>query len=457
MDLVRDASAVSGTGLWYGYHADAHTSLVGGRELAARSQCFRSDDEVETWLQERSRSEAEDKVGSGIGLFAYPAQSNMNGRRLPLTWAPRLRASSFPEANKVFTLLDAAAYCMTAPLNLGDPSSAPDFIALSLYKIFGYPDLGALIVRKSPEISDMVRGRRYFGGGTVDMVTVMQDPWVARKETSLHAQLEDGTPPIHSILALGEALKVHGRLYGDMKRVSRHTCGLVESLYEGMIGLRHWNGRSMCVVYQDASSRYGDAKTQGPTVAFNLKNARGEWIGKGDVERLAILRGIHLRTGGLCNPGGIATHLHFTDDEMRRNFAEGVRCGNEVDLIERKPTGVVRVSLGAMSSMEDVATFLSFLKDLFLETCDALTMITGIPHTIGEKKVLKYRDGSTDFPSSSTLSSSVDASSEVLGCPVWNCAEAFASTKEFEPHLASHRAKGGKKLLGRLREMFCQV
>lgn len=39
---------------------------------------------------------------------------------------------------------------MTSPMHsvFSDPDRAPDFTCLSLYKIFGFPDLGALVVRK---------------------------------------------------------------------------------------------------------------------------------------------------------------------------------------------------------------------------------------------------------------------------------------------------------------------
>ena len=74
-------------GFWYGYHRDSHTSLVGMREGAAQHRCFGSDDEVDQWISEPS------VPADRIGLFAYPAQSNMNGRRLPRDWCFRVRSS----------------------------------------------------------------------------------------------------------------------------------------------------------------------------------------------------------------------------------------------------------------------------------------------------------------------------------------------------------------------------
>ncbi|KAK9238574.1 pyridoxal phosphate-dependent transferase [Lipomyces kononenkoae] len=361
LDAFRDVEA---PGFWYGYHSDAHTSLVGLRQHAAESRCFESDQAVDQWLEE-SACEQKHSSSPAIGLFAYPAQSNMNGHRLPLDWASRIRNSSHAEHQKMYILLDAAAYVTTCQLDLSDAESAPDFIALSFYKIFGFPDLGALIVRKSA--SDIFRCRRYFGGGTVEMVTAIKTAWHAKKEQTIHDQLEDGTLAFHSIIALGHAFNLHEELYGSMDNISRYTCALALDLYNRLVSLRHWNGQAVCEIYKNPDSQYGNSKTQGPTIAFNIRNPQGGWVGKSEVESLAVVRNIHLRAGGVCNPGGIATFCHLDYWELRRNFFEGVRCGNDIDIIGGKPTGIVRVSLGAMSSQEDVNRFVNFVDEVFVE------------------------------------------------------------------------------------------
>ena len=101
----------------------------------------------------------------------------------------RIRRSFHKAAT--YTLLDAAALASTAPLDLSDPATAPDFVALSFYKIFGFPNIGALIVRKNSQ--HVLQNRRYFGGGTVDMIISINDTWHAKKDTSIHERLEDGT------------------------------------------------------------------------------------------------------------------------------------------------------------------------------------------------------------------------------------------------------------------------
>jgi len=379
--LVTDAFRDQIGGFWYAYHRDAHTSLVGARETAmAGHHCFESDSEVEDWLSGKDRPGTTDG-DAGVGLFAYPAQSNMNGRRLPRSWPCKIRSSGLTEHNRVFTLLDAAALVSTSPLDLGDEFKAPDFTVLSFNKVFGFPDLGALIVRK--EAGHVLEQRKYFGGGTVEMVVCLKEHWHIRKQISLHEQLEDGTLPVHSIVALDSALKVHKKLFGSMVSISSHTAFLAKYVHDKLAALRHGNGRHVTVIYKDPTSSYNDSMTQGPVLAFNLRDSYGAWISNFEVEKLASIKDIHLRTGGLCNPGGVASSLGLAPWELKRNFSAGQRCGNDNDVMAGKPTGVIRVSLGAMSNMRDVLTFVHFIEEFFVDRQDTA------PHVLSRTSLVQ--------------------------------------------------------------------
>lgn len=352
--LVAEAMREQDGGFWFGYHVDSHTSVVGVREAAQEHHCFESDLEVEEWL-----NGSPDR----FGLFAYPAQSNLNGRRLPANWPVRTLRSAGEK--RVYTLLDAAAYAATSPLRLCDIESAPDFTVLSFTKIFGFPDLGALVVRK--DAGHVFQHRKYFGGGTVDMVVCMKEQWHAVKSGSLHEQLEDGTLPFHSILALRSAFTSHAQLFGSMQRVAAHTTVLAQMLYASLSNLRHANGKSVCKIYKDPQATYDNLSTQGPTIAFNLLDSQGKWISNTEVEKLATVKNIHLRTGGLCNPGGVSKNLELAPWEMKENFSSGWRCGGENDVLNGKPTGMIRVSLGAMSTDSDMVRFAEFIEEFFVD------------------------------------------------------------------------------------------
>ena len=331
-DSFRDLAEQTRSGsFWYGYHRDAHTSLVGVRELTNDDHhVFEDDAEVEAWLDGSSTpGDANDRRLSSLGLFAYPGQSNLTGRRLPLDWPRRLRhqaSSSSPRSptwrrqllHNTYSLLDAAALAMTCPMApvFADPDAAPDFTCVSFYKIFGLPDVGALIVRR--DSGHILALRKYFGGGTVSMVSAIGGAWHLSKglevtgllaggdgdertsgsgAASLHEGLEDGTLPFHSILALGEAIDVHAELFGSMENISAHTTALVRRLYHGMSALRYPNGQPLCKIYEDGEA-YGDPRRQGATVAFNVHRPDGGYESYATVERLANENGVYVRSGG---------------------------------------------------------------------------------------------------------------------------------------------------------------
>lgn len=83
IECVKDHAAASNTPVWYGYHKDSHTSVVGIREATKLQRCFNSDEEVDLWINSGGLGGPRARQ---LGLFAYPGQSNMTGRRLPLNW-----------------------------------------------------------------------------------------------------------------------------------------------------------------------------------------------------------------------------------------------------------------------------------------------------------------------------------------------------------------------------------
>lgn len=368
--LVGDALRDRPGGFTYRYHFEAHTSLVGLRALAESHDCLAEDSAVETWLSQENAAQ-NDAPLRRPHIFGFPAQSNLNGRRLPIDWCAKARERS----DNTYTLLDAAALVVTSPLDLSDPARAPDFTVFSLYKIFGFPDLGALIIRK--ESGQLFDDRRYFGGGTVDYVTTSSPYQHMMKSASLHDRLEDGTLPHHSVIALDIAMDTHRELFGSLERIARHTSYLAHALHHGLKELRHDNGHAVTEIYGSDPSQCFTAS--GPVVAFNLRDSSGNWVSNTEFEKLAFAKSINVRTGGLCNPGGTATHLNMSSEDLQQNHAIGYRCGSEMDIINGKATGMIRASLGAMSTMSDLNRFLSFIEEFYVEKRSPI--LSAVPET----------------------------------------------------------------------------
>lgn len=373
--LVLDGLRSTPRGFNYAYHQACHTSLVGGREEAAHSVCV-NDEQVHSWIQGSSPF-ADTETAT---LFSYTAQSHLDGRRYPISWAKDIKA-----AHQTYTLLDAASLGATSPIDMSHPDFAADFVVLSLYKIFGFPDLGVLLVRKSAE--HLFDKRKYFGGGTVDMVVVGREQWHARKTNFLHERLEDGTLPFHNIIAAGIALKTHASLFGSMHQISRHTSYLTRRLYTGLELLQHGNGRPVCTLYASNPA----LQPTGPVVSFNIRSSLGAWITLSEFEKLAIVKKVHLRTGGVCSPGGIAEALDLQPWEMKKNFSAGLRCGTDNDIMNGKPVGVIRASLGAMSVKADVDGFLDFIREFFVEASAQIPDDIPVSGTLTGKPSLRVK------------------------------------------------------------------
>jgi selenocysteine lyase/cysteine desulfurase len=283
----------------------------------------------------------------GHNLFAFPAQSNFSGVQHPLEWIARAQARGFD------VLLDAAAFVPTNRLDLG--RWHPDFVALSFYKMFGYPTgVGALVARKSA----LARLHRpWFAGGTINVASVQADRFVL---ASGAAAFEDGTPDFASIPAVELGLDLLDSVGIDA--IHERVRLLAGWLIEELLALHHGNGRPLVRLYGPHTT-----EGRGATLAMNLYDAAGHVIDHQLVERTAGERGISLRTGCFCNPGAGELALGLTRQEIEACYAAGDSGLTYDDLrrcIDPHEAGAVRVSLGLVSNFADVLAFREFARGL---------------------------------------------------------------------------------------------
>ena len=163
---------------------DNHNSVNGIREFArargAETTYIPSvapDLRVEDGLLARYLT---DTAGDHHNLFAYPAQSNFSGVQHPLEWIEQAHAHGWD------VLLDAAAFVPTNRLDLG--RWHPDFVALSFYKMFGWPTgVGCLLARREALAK---LERPWFSGGTIVAAFVQREYYQSAPGA---AHFEDGT------------------------------------------------------------------------------------------------------------------------------------------------------------------------------------------------------------------------------------------------------------------------
>uniref|UniRef100_A0A663MX73 Molybdenum cofactor sulfurase n=1 Tax=Athene cunicularia TaxID=194338 RepID=A0A663MX73_ATHCN len=339
------------------YLTDSHTSVVGMRGITASMNVSSVPIKPkEILLSEKNRLPAEEHNCTTPHLFSYPAQSNFSGTKYPLSWIQDIKCGKLCPMKipgKWFVLLDAASYVSSSPLDLGVHQA--DFIPISFYKIFGFPTgLGALLVNN--RIAPLLR-KTYFGGGTAAAYLAGEDFYFPKK--SIAERFEDGTVSFLDIIALKHGFDVLEKLTGGMEKIKEHTFALAHYTYTVLSTLKYANGAPVVRIYSDTD--FSNPDVQGPIINFNVLDENGEVIGFSQVDKMASLYNIHVRTGCFCNTGACQLHLGISNEDIQRNLQAGHVCGDDVDLVDGRPTGSVRISFGYMSSFEDAQTFLKFI------------------------------------------------------------------------------------------------
>ncbi|BAS99067.1 molybdenum cofactor sulfurase [Oryza sativa Japonica Group] len=325
-------------------------------KISRRTNQRRSKDVLSHNCQNGSLS---DISGNNWNIFAFPSECNFSGQKFSLSLVKLIKEGKIPlqQQGKWMVLIDAAKGCATEPPNL--TVYPADFVVCSFYKIFGYPTgLGALIVKN--EAANLLN-KTYFSGGTV--AASIADIDFVQKRKNIEQVLEDGTISFLNIASLRHGFKIIEML--TTSAIERHTTSLATYVRNKMLDLKHSNEINVCTIYGQQYSKVEGLK-MGPTITFNLKREDGSWFGYREVEKLASLFGIHLRTGCFCNPGACAKYLGLSHSDLVSNFEAGHVCWDDNDIINGKPTGAVRISFGYMSTFEDAEKFLKFLQSSFV-------------------------------------------------------------------------------------------
>ncbi|CAH0729350.1 unnamed protein product, partial [Brenthis ino] len=360
------------------YLLDNHTSVIGLRELAEEKNADVINISHKEFLSSlkpiHESKTCHNKSNKSNTLLAYPAQNNFNGFKYPVDCISNIKKGCLNGFLKKqlcavncnwYILLDAASFVATSNLDLS--ITQPDFVCMSFYKIFGFPTgLGALLVKNSS--ANVLTQKKYFGGGTVDIV-LSNDSFHVKRDV-LHERFEDGTLPFLSVIALKHSFETMNNLIPKivnnnvMDTISFHTFYLAKDLYEQLSNLKHENGRHAAVLYMD--SDFTDIKIQGGILAFNLVRENGSYIGYAEFQHMAELFNISIRTGCFCNSGTCQRHLKFTNSEMKSMYKAGHKCGDEVDLINGKPTGAIRVSFGYYNTFNDIDKLILMISRCFV-------------------------------------------------------------------------------------------
>jgi selenocysteine lyase/cysteine desulfurase len=291
-------------------------------------------------------------AGEHHNLFAYPAQSNFSGVQHPLEWIEQAHAHGWD------VLLDAAAYVPTNRLDLS--RWRPDFVALSFYKMFGWPTgVGCLLARRDALAK---LERPWFSGGTI-VAAFVQREWYHSAPGAAH--FEDGTVNFLNLPAVEIGLGFLDRI--GLETIHTRVQMLGSSLLDALVSLRHSDGSPAATIYGPR-----EWSRRGATIAFNFLHPDGRVVDERYVERIAHRHNVSLRTGCFCNPG--AGEVAFTisrETLVGGEFGEGTTLDDYIEAIGLPSGGAVRASLGLASNVADIERFTAFARR-FVDLADVV-------------------------------------------------------------------------------------
>jgi molybdenum cofactor sulfurtransferase len=287
-------------------------------------------------------------IEGGNNLFSYPAQSNFSGVQHSLEWIQIAHDKGWD------VLLDSAAFAPTNRLDID--KSQPDFVALSFYKMFGYPTgVGALIARRS--LLKKLR-RPWFAGGTITIATVQGNRHYLEEGAT---GFEDGTIDYLNLPAIEIGLKHLQRV--DLDAIHNRVLLLTNYLLNELTQVQHENGQSMIAIYGPIT-----IEERGGTISLNLYDAEGTIFDYRLVEALANEVNISLRTGCFCNPGAGELAMGIEGEELQQALANEERVTFEQLVIamtangDHDAVGAIRISVGLATNFRDVFHLVQFMK-----------------------------------------------------------------------------------------------
>ena len=73
-----------------------------------------------------------------------------------------------------------------------------------------------------------------------------------------------------------------------------------------------------------------------------------------EFRKIATLNNVVVRVGCFCNIGACQNAMNFTDEDVVFNHQSGHVCGDDIDVVNGKATGSIRVSFGYYSTKGNI-------------------------------------------------------------------------------------------------------
>ena len=333
---------------------NVHTSILAMRQvLSQKYQTIISC----TTIQQLEQSPLPTTTTTTPSLVLCPLECNLTGRITSTTYLKH-RPSNW------WWFCDVAKAVSSGTVNVKE-LGYPEFLALSLYKIFGQPTgLGCLFVHKSVPIVQPT----YMGGGTMQLALPHSHYTQSIPLPNLYQS--GGTPHYQGIQTLHHQLIQSQQPLRHQIQLGGQNAIMCFHYFTSQVSKRlkfTHNDKPLLHLYHQQPR-------QGPTMACQVYQPNGkDYVPISHVHQLARRHNIHFRIGCCCNPGACHELLGIQEEEMQQlNAKSQYSCGqqnNNVDFIHfnpQRPTGVIRISFGSGSTIHDVNRLITFFQQNYL-------------------------------------------------------------------------------------------
>ena len=269
--------------------------------------------------------------GHRVALLTVSGASNVTGFVQPIH---RLARKAHAVGARI--LVDAAQLAPHRRIDVkpdGDPEHL-DYVAISAHKMYAPFGVGALVGRRDTFLQG---SPEYQGGGTVEIVTPTYVHWAGLPDRE-----EAGSPNVVGAVAM--AVAAQALMDAGMESVARHEAALTAYALERLASVP-----GVTIYGLDDSGQTGDRVG---VIAFNVGSMHHALV----AAILGYEAGIGVRSGCFCAQSYVARLLRLTPEEQARWQREHL-AGDR----SRRP-GMVRISLGAYNTAEDVDAVVEMLR-----------------------------------------------------------------------------------------------
>lgn len=289
-------------------------------------------------------------------LYALPLEENFAGMKISKKEMHRLTHTL-----GMNVIADTSAYLPTNRLNLTEtPFSA---LVLSFYKIIGFPNYGACILRND-FIDKHFQKKSYMSNDAdVSFLDSTIHRLKYREGSDYSSEFEDDEPNYEMCYAALIGLK--SLMSIGLDNIEDHVHKLSQKLYQNLHQMKHSNDAPAIEIYGNHGNT-NSLELQGGIVSFNIKKSNGDYIGYSQVVKDATKQNIHLRGGCHCNPGACFSSMKIPEDIAMDYFNKKTTCGDNNDIIDGIPLGAVRASLGWATVEDDINIFTKFILDNYV-------------------------------------------------------------------------------------------